>query len=113
MPRRRIELDTDELEKLAAMHCTREEVAGFFGVALKTVQRRLKESRYAEAWERGTARGRVSLRRAQFRVAEGGNPTMLIWLGKQWLRQSDAQPSGERAKGAVLELMERLRADCN
>lgn len=113
MPRRRIELDTEEIEKLAAMHCTREEVAGFFGVALKTVQRRLKEVRYREAWERGTAKGRVSLRRAQFRVAEAGNPTMLIWLGKQWLKQRDAPLPSNESKGAVLELVERLRAERN
>jgi hypothetical protein len=110
VPRRRIELDVDELEKLAAMHCTREEVAGFFGIAVKTVQRRLKESRYADAWERGIARGRVSLRRAQFRVAENGNPTMLIWLGKQWLRQSDAPLQTSESKSALIELMDRLRA---
>jgi hypothetical protein len=110
MPRRRIELDTEELEKLAAMHCTREEVAGFFGVAVKTIQRRLNESRYAAAWERGTARGRVSLRRAQFRVAEAGNPTMLIWLGKQWLAQRDVpQPEQEYpAKAALLRMFDRM-----
>lgn len=113
MPRRRIELDLEELEKLAAMHCTREEVAGFFGVALKTVQRRLQELRYAAAWERGTARGKVSLRRAQFRVAEAGNPTMLIWLGKQWLRQCDRQEQTQEGRGAIIELMERLRAERN
>lgn len=111
MARRRIELDLSELEKLAAMHCTQAEVAGFFGVATKTIQRRLKERRYREAWERGTARGRVSLRRAQFRAAEKGNATMLIWLGKNWLGQSDEpQPDGS-ARAAVVELMARLRAD--
>ena len=113
MPRRRIDLDLDEVEKLAAMHCTREEVAGFFGVALKTIQRRFSERRYADAWERGWARGRVPLRRAQFRVAENGNPTMLIWLGKKWLGQREDPPASDEAKGAVIELVERLRAQRN
>jgi hypothetical protein len=27
----------------------------------------------------------------QFKAAEAGNPTMLIWLGKQYLGQSDKQ----------------------
>jgi hypothetical protein len=30
-----------------------------------------------------------SLRRAQLTVALNGNPTMLIWLGKQYLGQSE------------------------
>jgi hypothetical protein len=34
----------------------------------------------------------VSLRRAQFRAAENGNATMLIWLRKQWLGQRDNPP---------------------
>lgn len=32
-----------------------------------------------------------SLRRWQLEAAEKGNPTMLIWLGKQVLKQSDQQ----------------------
>jgi hypothetical protein len=110
MPRRRIDLDLDELEKLAAMRCTQDEVAGFFGVAVKTVQRRLKEARYAEVWERGSAKGRVSLRRAQFRVAEAGNAAMLIWLGKQWLGQRETPMDDDEVRGAIVELVERLRS---
>jgi len=32
--------------------------------------------------------GRISLRRSQMKLAER-NPTMAIWLGKQWLDQKD------------------------
>lgn len=31
----------------------------------------------------------MSLRRKQYEMAAGGNPTMLIWLGKQYLNQTD------------------------
>ena len=34
-------------------------------------------------------RGLLSLRRAQIRAALDGNPTMLIWLGKQMLGQKE------------------------
>lgn len=34
--------------------------------------------------------GKISLRRSQFRMAEV-NPTMAIWLGKQYLGQTDKQ----------------------
>ena len=40
--------------------------------------------------ERGDAAGNTLLRRAQFMAAVvDKNPTMLIWLGKQWLGQTD------------------------
>jgi hypothetical protein len=31
----------------------------------------------------------MSLRRMQWQAAENGNPTMLVWLGKQYLNQKD------------------------
>jgi hypothetical protein len=34
-------------------------------------------------------KGRVALRSKQFELALAGNPTMLIWLGKQVLGQRD------------------------
>jgi hypothetical protein len=43
----------------------------------------------AEMFRRGKARGTQSLRRAQMRAALRGNPTMLIWLGKNCLGQTD------------------------
>ena len=44
-----------------------------------------------ESFEDGAAQGRMSLRRAQLNIALKGNPTMLIWAGKQLLGQSDKQ----------------------
>lgn len=78
-----------ELEKLAAMQCTDEEIAGWFGVSTRTIERRRKSRVFAETMERGKAKGRISMRRAQLRVLEDGNATMGIWLGKQYLGQSD------------------------
>lgn len=42
-----------------------------------------------EILEEGKSLGLRSLRRQQFRAAEAGNPTMLVWLGKQYLDQKD------------------------
>ena len=36
--------------------------------------------------------GRTSIRRAQYKAALDGNPTMLIWLGKQLLGQKEPKP---------------------
>ena len=45
----------------------------------------------------------MSLRRNQFKLAEGGNTTMQIWLGKQVLKQSE-NPVMDNIKLKELEL---------
>src|SRR5258708_37212236 len=78
-----------ELEKLAAMQCTDEEIPAWFNVSPRTIERRRKSPVFAETICRGKARGRISLRRAQLKILEQGNATMGIWLGKQSLGQAD------------------------
>ena len=93
--------DLTELEKLCALHCTLDEIAGWFKVGDKTIDRRRADERtlyqhdgekltFKAIMERGYARGRISLRRKQMQLAEAGNPALLIWLGKQILGQRDA-----------------------
>jgi len=86
----RTDLDLEELEKLAAMHCTQEEAARWFGFTPATMSRKLQQKRYRDVWDAGQAKGNISLRRKQFQRAEAGDKTMLIWLGKQWLGQKDS-----------------------
>src|SRR5579862_7473727 len=89
MARQPAEIDLAELEKLAAMQCTDEEIAAWFGVATRTIERKRKNPAFADTLQRGKAKGRISLRRSQFKAVEQGNPTMQIWLGKQYLGQTD------------------------
>jgi hypothetical protein len=49
--------------------------------------------------------GRMSLRRLQWKKAQEGNTTMLIWLGKQYLGQSDKQElTGKDGKSLVPDI---------
>jgi hypothetical protein len=82
-------IDLNELEKLASLQCTDEEIALWFGVTTRTIERRRKVRKFAEAMERGKARGRISVRRMQMKLLEEGNATMGVWLGKQLLGQTD------------------------
>ena len=82
-------INLGELEKLAAMQCTDEEIAGWFGVSTRTIERRRKSRVFAETIQRGRAKGRISLRRAQLKMLEDGSATMGVWLGKQYLGQTD------------------------
>jgi hypothetical protein len=90
--REEIEINLDSLEKLCRLNCTHDEIAAYFNVSTKTVQRRYKDDAdFAAAVDKGKAHGRLSLRRQQMKLVEDGNPTMAIWLGKQLLGQTDKQ----------------------
>jgi hypothetical protein len=84
MARPLLEIDEETVEKLAGIHCTMEEIAYVVGCSVDTLERR-----FAETIKAGKAKGRTSLRRHQWLSAEKGNVTMLIWLGKQLLGQTD------------------------
>ena len=92
--RPKIEIDFEQVEKLCIMHCTGEEIAGFFNISYDTLARRIKTKyklSFADYFKRKSAAGKLSLRRAQFSAATAGNISMLIWLGKQYLGQADKQ----------------------
>jgi hypothetical protein len=82
-------IDLAELERLSAMQCTDEEIAAWFGVTTRTIERRRKNAKFAEVMDRGKAKGRISVRRAQLKLLESGNATMGVWLGKNILGQVD------------------------
>lgn len=85
-------IDWDTAEKLAAIFCTATEICSVIGVSEDTMLRRCKSKfkmTFAEWISQKRDRGKMSLRRKQYEMAAGGNPTMLIWLGKQYLNQTD------------------------
>jgi hypothetical protein len=88
--RKAINIDLVELEKLSSLQCTDEKVAAWFGVC--TIESRRKQPQFAEVMDRGTAKGRISVRRAQMKLLESGNGTIGVWLGKQLLGQRDVIP---------------------
>lgn len=78
-----------QITGLARMQCTQREAAAVLGVHPDTFGRFLRrEEKARAAWDDGLEVGKVSLRRYQYKMAEN-NPTMAIWLGKQWLEQTD------------------------
>lgn len=93
MARPRIEIDTEQFEKLCFMQCTLKEIAGWFKCSEDTIERWCKRElkmSFADAYERYSAGGKISLRRYQWKMAEH-NCSMAIFLGKQYLGQSDQQ----------------------
>ena len=92
MSREKIEFDNEQLHALSRLHMTDEELATYFNCSVKTIQNRKNDDpECARAIELGRVECKMSLRRRQLKLADEGNGTMLIWLGKQYLNQVDKQ----------------------
>ena len=89
MARPEAKIDLAELEKLCGMQCTDEEIAAFFGVSTRTIERRRKVQRFSEVMDRAKAKGRVSVRRSLFKLAAAGNVAAAIFLSKNLLGYRD------------------------
>ena len=85
MARPKFKIDYDMVEKLAGIQCTQQEIASFLGCSVDTLQR---DETFCGIYKKGMENGKMSLRRIQYKLAEK-NPTMAIWLGKQYLGQKD------------------------
>lgn len=78
------EKDINQIEQLASCHCTDEEIATFMGCSETTLKRR-----FGPVLVAARQKGRVNIRAMQYKVAMKGNASMLIFLGKQLLGQSE------------------------
>lgn len=86
-------IDQAEFEKLCGLQCTHDEICGWFGVCADTLESWCKRTygkdmTFSKVFAEKRSTGKISLRRAQFRLAEK-NAAMAIFLGKQYLGQSE------------------------
>lgn len=89
--RPRKEIDFETFEKLCTLQCTKLEICEFFGLTDKTLERRVQEHYdmgFSEVFKIKRSPGKISLRRTQFELAKK-SPAMAIFLGKNYLGQSD------------------------
>ncbi len=96
MARPRKEIDKDQFEKLCGLQCTQAEICSFFDVTDKTLTgwcKRTYKLSFSDVYEQKREYGKISLRRAQWRLAEK-NAAMAIFLGKNYLGQSDVYVAG-------------------
>lgn len=102
--RPRKEIDQKQFENLCGLQCTIYEICDAFEVSEKTLEswcKRVYGDTFSKVFEQKRGRGKISLRRMQWRLAEK-NATMAIFLGKQYLNQKD-YPDQETDRGAVIE----------
>ena len=89
MARPETKINMAELDKLCQMQCTDPEIAAFFGVSKKTIERRRKRQKFSDIMDHAKAKGRISVRRALFKLAAAGNVAAAIFLSKNLLGYRD------------------------
>lgn len=89
--RPRKEINQKLFENLCGIQCTEVEICAALECSEDTLNRwckRTYKATFAETYKSQSTRGKSSLRRMQFKLAEK-NANMAIWLGKQYLSQRD------------------------
>ena len=85
----------EQVYELSKLHCTSKEMAEFFSVPLSTFT-----DNFRDIITKGRLETKQRLRAAQLKLALNGDRSMLIWLGKNILGQSD-QPINTDAVGVL------------
>lgn len=109
MARPKKEIDKKAFENLCGLQCTKDEICGFFSVSDKTLERWCKSEYregFSEVFSQKRGAGKISLRRAQFRLAEK-SAAMAIFLGKNILGQSDKQETKIEAGDSLAAAVEQ------
>lgn len=106
----KIAIDWDLISRLSALQCTQEEIAFACKLSVDSLYNRapkeIKE-KLSDYIKKSSMGGKISLRRWQFKAAEAGSETMLIWLGKQYLSQTNnGIRNPESVEGASAEKTE-------
>jgi len=97
-------IDYKILEGLCQIQATGEECAAILNIdydTLDAILKRDKHGGFSDYYKKHSASGKASLRRKQMQVALSGNKTLLIWLGKQYLEQSDKLEASGPNKGPI------------
>lgn len=82
--RNKVPVVPEDVEHMAQLGCTDNEIAQYLGITDHSLRRNFQDELI-----NGRHKLRTSLRQAQIRVALEGQPTMLIWLGKNLLSQNE------------------------
>tara|TARA_Y100000593_G_scaffold29776_1_gene59013 strand:- start:3103 stop:3552 length:450 start_codon:yes stop_codon:yes gene_type:complete len=84
--KRKSRVDREKVEMLASFGCTIMEIAKFFIVDESVIRKD-----YKDELNRGKEEMKLRLRQLQWKYAEQGNTSLLIFLGKNYLNQTDKQ----------------------
>lgn len=94
-----MEIDVEKLKEFLAVNMPVRRIAHYFNCTPETLY-----NKFRDLIVQSNVDYEYGLRLAQLRAANDGNPTMLIWLGKQVLGQSDEQKVTIEQKPSVSDI---------
>lgn len=84
MARPKKPINEEEVEKLALMQCSQEEIAAWFNVSVDTIHRR-----FADTIKRNRLKGVSSMKRQLFQLVQQGNLGAIVWWSKNFAGMTD------------------------
>lgn len=82
--RKQLDITDAQVQKLASFGLTNKEIAEYFGCEDSSIGNKFRLTLI-----KGRTNLKLKLKKKQIAIALSGNVSMLIWLGKQYLGQSD------------------------
>ena len=115
--RKRIPIDWDKVESLIIKGCSGVQISAVLGISKDTLYERCLlelNKNYSLLAHEKFQKGNASLHAKQFELALKGDKTLLIWLGKQRLQQSERleqkiELKAEVSQKAFLEIPDNSR----
>ena len=81
---KRHDIPPEKVKMLASFGCSYIEIGKYFGCSEGVIRRR-----YRTEYEQGREEMKLTLRQLQWKHAQNGNTALLIFLGKNFLQQTD------------------------
>ena len=113
--RPRIELDPKQAKIFGYFRATYDTMAEQIGCHVDTIRAAMQDdkSEFSKEYKKGFSGMKMKLSEAQIKTAiEDRNPTLLVWLGKQYLNQKDSpMPDEDVNKNYTVILVPRKQAE--
>jgi len=113
--RPRIKLDPKQAKIFGYFRATYDTMAEQIGCHVDTIRAAMQDedSEFSKAYKKGFSSMKMKLSEAQVQTAiEDRNPTLLVWLGKQYLGQKDnPMPDEDVNKNYTVILVPRKQAE--
>jgi len=113
--RPRIELDPKQAKIFGYFRATYDTMAEQIGCHVDTIRAAMQDedSEFSKAYKKGFSSMKMKLSEAQVQTAiEEHNPTLLVWLGKQYLDQKDnPMPDEDVNKNYTVILVPKKQAE--
>ena len=115
--RPRIELDPKQAKIFGYFRATYDTMAEQIGCHVDTIRAAMQDdkSEFSKEYKKGFSGMKMKLSEAQVKTAiEDRNPTLLVWLGKQYLNQKDSpMPDEDVNKNYTVILVPKKQAECD